>query len=290
VDSLAAATLELLGSPWLLPAVFALTVLDAFLVVVPSETVLVALGALALSGHGPDLPLLIAVAAVAAAVGDNLTYLVGRVVRPERIALLRRPLPARALARARRELDRRAAVVLLTARFVPFGRIAVNLTAGATRFPRSRFVPLSVVTGAAWAVYNALVGAAVGALLGDPVLAVVVSVGIAIALGLLVDAATTRLAARAARRAVDAQVGGPGSGAMSDVNDPLRDGTIPADADLRLPSDGMQGTTQEDPSDATTPDGDDDEQGVDRERRSDTPSGALSPGTSATGEPTGLDD
>ena len=39
--------LDLASSPWLYPLVFALVVGDAFLVVLPSETVVVALGALA---------------------------------------------------------------------------------------------------------------------------------------------------------------------------------------------------------------------------------------------------
>ena len=44
------------------------------------------------------------------------------------------------------------------ARFVPIGRVAVNLTAGATHFPRSRFVALTVLSAVLWAAYSVAIG------------------------------------------------------------------------------------------------------------------------------------
>ncbi|WP_349236211.1 DedA family protein [Cryobacterium sp. BB307] len=189
--------IEAAGSPWVFPVVFALIVADAFLIVVPSETVVVALGALALSAGQPNLWVLIPIAAIAAMLGDNLTYLVGRAVGLERFGWMRRRQVASAFAWARRSLDRRAAVVMLTARFVPFGRIAVNLTAGATGFAYGRFLPLSVIAGCVWAVYNVVIGAAFGAWFSShPVLAVVLSIVVAITLGVVVDRITAVVASR----------------------------------------------------------------------------------------------
>lgn len=194
MDDVTQAVLALLGSPWLYPVVFAITALDALLIVVPSETVVVALGATAAATGTPDLRIVAPVAAAAAVLGDNLGYLVGRSVGIDRIRWMRRPTIARAFAWARRALDRRAAVVILTARFVPFGRLAVNLTAGATGFPLRRFVPLTIVAGTTWALYNVGVGAVFGTWLeGQPVLAVVVSVVVAVSLGIAVDAINSRL-------------------------------------------------------------------------------------------------
>ena len=114
----------------------------------------------------------------------------------EPIRWMRRPGGVAVFAWAARALERRAAVVILTARFVPFGRIAVNLTAGATRFRFGRFLPLSVIAGCGWSLYNALIGALFGNWFRDnPVLAVVLSIIVAVGLGLLVD----QLSARAAR-------------------------------------------------------------------------------------------
>ncbi|PJJ72587.1 membrane protein DedA with SNARE-associated domain [Diaminobutyricimonas aerilata] len=197
MDQVTDAVLTLLGSPWLYPVLFAITALDALLIVVPSETVVVALGATAASSGVPDLRIVVPVAAAAAMLGDNLGYLVGRSVGIDRARWMRRAAIARAFAWARRALDRRAAVVILTARFVPFGRLAVNLTAGATGFPVRRFVPLTIIAGSAWALYNVAVGAFFGAWLqGQPVLAVVVSVVVAVSLGIAVDAISSRLTRR----------------------------------------------------------------------------------------------
>lgn len=190
------AAIALAASPWVYAVVFLLTVLDAFFVIVPSETVVVALGALALSTGSPQLGILIPVAAVAAIVGDSLTFWLGRVVGLQRFAWMRRPRVVRVLAWAGRALDERAAAVLLTARFIPFGRVAVNLTAGASGFRYRRFLGLTSVAGVCWATYTSIVGAIFGAWFdGNPLLAVVVSVAVALALGVLVDRATSRIAA-----------------------------------------------------------------------------------------------
>jgi membrane-associated protein len=196
------AAVMLASSPWVYAVVFLLTVLDAFLIVVPSETVVVALGALALSTGSPELWVLIPVAAIAATIGDSLTFLLGRAVGLRRFAWMRRPGVSRVLAWAARALDERAAAVLLTARFIPFGRIAVNLTAGASGFRYPRFLTLTAVAGVCWAVYNAFVGALFGAWFeGNPLLAVAVSVAVALVLGVLVDRAGARLStARSSRR------------------------------------------------------------------------------------------
>lgn len=194
----------LAAGPWLYVGVLALVVADAFTVVVPSETVVVALAALALSTGTPSLWILVPVATVGAIIGDNLCYLIGRRVGTERWRWMRRPRPQAAVAYARRALEQRPASLILTARYIPFARIAVNLTAGATRFDYRRYLPLTVVAGLGWAVYNSVIGALFGAwLAANPVLAVLISVAVAITLGITIDAVTARVAA--ARRSRSAQ-------------------------------------------------------------------------------------
>lgn len=189
--------LEAAGSPWVYVATAALVLLDAFLIIVPSETVVVALGALALSTGSPNVWVLIPVAAVAAAAGDNLCFALGRAVGTSRWAWMRRPRVQRAIEVARRALDRRAASVILTARYVPFARIAVNLTAGATGFSYRRYLPLTMLAGLCWAVFNVVVGASVGSLFpGQPLAAVAIAVVCAIMLGIAVDLVTGALARR----------------------------------------------------------------------------------------------
>lgn len=178
----------LAASPWLLVALFALVVGDAFLVVLPSETLVVALGALAATTGEPAPALVIAVAAVGAVIGDGLCYLIGHRVGLERWRWQRRGRIAAALTAARASVHRRTAVLVFTARYVPFARIAVNLAAGAGRVPPRRYLPLSAAAGLTWAGYNVAIGAIVGTAVGDaPLLAIAISIPLAMALGLLVD-------------------------------------------------------------------------------------------------------
>ncbi|MDX2026141.1 DedA family protein, partial [Microcella sp.] len=94
-----------------------------------------------------------------------------------------------AIDKASAAIRSRPAVLIFTARYVPFARIAVNLTAGASGLPVRFFLPLSAAAGLAWAVYNVIIGALFGAALAEvPVVAVVVSVVVAISLGLAIDA------------------------------------------------------------------------------------------------------
>lgn len=176
-------------SPWLLSALFLLVVGDAFLVVLPSETVVVALGALWGATGSPPLAPLILVAAAGAITGDTLCFAIGRRAGLDRWRWQRvRPIRL-AIERARQAMLTRPAVLIFTARYVPFARIAVNLTAGASALSLRRFLPLSAAAGTAWAIYNTVVGAFFGVLLADiPVLAVAISVIVAIAIGLAVDA------------------------------------------------------------------------------------------------------
>jgi len=186
---------QLAASPWLLPALFALVVGDAFLVVLPSETLVVALGALAATTGHPNPFVVIPVAAVGAVVGDLACYGIGRAGGLERWAWQRKPRVAAAISRVRRTVGRRTAVLVFTARYVPFARIAVNLAAGAVRIPLGRYLPLSACAGLAWAVFNTAMGAVVGSAFADqPLLALAVSVPVAILAGLGVDAFVRRLA------------------------------------------------------------------------------------------------
>lgn len=179
---------ELVGSPWLFPALFALVVGDAFLVVLPSETAVVALSALAGATGSPSLFTLVPVAAVGAIVGDSLCFFIGRAVGHDRWAWQSRGRLGAAISRVRHTVVTRPAVLIFTARYIPFARIAVNLSCGAAGMRYQSYFPLSAAAGCGWALYNCGVGLAFGRLLAaTPILAVVVSVVVAIALGVTVD-------------------------------------------------------------------------------------------------------
>ncbi len=192
--------LEIAASGWVFPALYLLTVADAFLVVLPSETAVTALGAISASSGSPDLALLIGVAWAGAVTGDVSCYLLGRRIGTTRFAWMRRPRVAAAIGRAGVALERRAAAAILTARYIPFARIAVNLVAGASGLRPRRYLPITVLAGLAWALWNVGVGAVVGRFLPDqPVLATAVSIVVAVGLGVAVDRISAALAARRRR-------------------------------------------------------------------------------------------
>jgi membrane-associated protein len=197
VDDVTRALLEVASSPWIYPALFLLVVADAFLVVLPSETVVVALGSLAGATGEPVVLLLLPVAAAGALLGDSLCYLIGRRIGIDRWGWQRRGPIAAALDRVRRTVLIRPAVLIFTARYIPYARIAVNLSAGAVGLPPRRFLPLSAVAGTAWAIYNLAIGALFGQVLAStPVLAIGVSIAVAISLGIAVDLVVQRVATR----------------------------------------------------------------------------------------------
>jgi membrane protein DedA with SNARE-associated domain len=187
-------------SPWALPLMFLLVVGDAFLVVIPGEAAVTAFGALAVSTGSPPLLAVIAVATGGALLGDVGCYLVGRSVGLERWRWMRRPRVQSAFSWARSRLHERTALVLFTARFIPFARLAVNLTAGASRIPAPRYFLVAGLAALGWAAYQALIGAAVATLVpGGPVVAVIVSVVVAVGIGLAIDAILARRGRRTHR-------------------------------------------------------------------------------------------
>ncbi|MGO2048914.1 MAG: DedA family protein [Microbacterium sp.] len=180
--------IDAVHGPWALIVMTLLVLGDAFFVIVPGEIAVTALGALSISSGAPPLWAVIACAAVAAAGGDMLCYGIGRWAGVERWRWMRAPRVQRAREWARARLESGTAVVLFTARFIPFARLAVNLVAGATRIPIPRYAGLVALAAAGWATYQAAVGAVFAAILpGGPVVAIVVSVLVAIAVGALID-------------------------------------------------------------------------------------------------------
>jgi len=196
VDALNELIAQAMSSPWIYLMVVAVVFVDAFFPPVPSESIVIAAAAASISLGQPNIALIVACAAVGAIVGDNVTFAIGRGVGLTRFRWMRRPRMQAALGWARDGLDRRAAVLLLTARYIPVGRVAVNLVAGASGFPRRRFFGLSILAGLSWAAYSVTVGLLAGHWLhGNPVLGMLAGIAMGLATGVLIDAGM-RLAAR----------------------------------------------------------------------------------------------
>jgi membrane protein DedA with SNARE-associated domain len=178
--------------PWVYLLVFICCTVDGFFPPFPSESVVVGLAALVIPEGVPHVWLLILVAALGAFVGDNIAYAMGRGVGTQRYRWMRRPRSQKAFEWAGYELEKRAASLILVARFVPFGRVAVNLTAGATGYSRRRFVALTCISAIAWGSYSVGIGALAGAWFADHhLLGVTVAITVAVVLGFVVDRVIT---------------------------------------------------------------------------------------------------
>ncbi len=211
----------LAGSPWVLLVLYAVVTLDGFFPPVPSESAVIVLAALAASGEGPGLALLATVAALGAFTGDQVAYAIGR-----RLGVGRTRGPrsgrSRALGRwAQEALAHRGAAFIVAARFVPAGRVAVNMTAGAVSYSRRRFTAIAAVAAVAWSAYSVALGVGAGHLLGDhPVLGVAVGVATGLVIGAVVDRLLRRvLRARRmpAPAAAEGGVPAPDPGSLADA-------------------------------------------------------------------------
>ncbi|PYG99728.1 alkaline phosphatase [Arthrobacter stackebrandtii] len=173
---------------WVIPLVSLFCLIDGFFLFLPSETAIVALASIAARSGEPNIWLLILGASIGAIVGDNIAYLMGRKLGTTRFAWMRRPRGAKAFAWAGKELEKRGAMLIFTARYIPVGRIAVNFTAGATYFPWRRFALLDSIAVVTWAGYSVAVGTFAGRWVHDnPLLGVGIAIVFAIAIGFIVD-------------------------------------------------------------------------------------------------------
>src|ERR671922_2198601 len=145
------------GSAWSYAIVFAVSMLDAFFPVVPSEATVITAGVVAGSG-GLRLELVIAAAAVGAICGDNVSYWVGRTLG-ERIAeKVFKGERRRHLDRAHRMLEERGGYLIVIGRFLPGGKTAATFAAGSLDWPWRRFIFFDAIAGTIWACYASLLG------------------------------------------------------------------------------------------------------------------------------------
>ncbi|WP_345217221.1 DedA family protein [Georgenia halophila] len=201
MDAISQFVLEAAGSPVALLAVFVLTVIDGLLPALPSESVVIGLAAIS-STTGQPLVFLGVTAAVAAFLGDNLSYEIGRAVGLDRFRWMRNRSFTRAMDRAAAALGRRVSTAVLAGRFVPGARVGVSLVAGATGVPRRVYRPLTMLSASLWSVYMLILGTIGGAWVSaNPLLGIVATTALGVVIGLAVDRVLTLVRGGAARPA-----------------------------------------------------------------------------------------
>lgn len=181
--------IALVGSPWVFLALYAFAAIDGVFPPIPSESVVIALAALSVSTGEPNFYILGAVAAAGAFTGDQAAYSIGKRIPVDRLRFMQGPRQRRALLWAEKALSERGAAFIISARYVPVGRVAVNMTAGAVGYSRRRFTGLAVIAAISWSLYSVMLGIGAGVWLGhEPLLAVLVGVAGGMLIGVTIDA------------------------------------------------------------------------------------------------------
>lgn len=145
------------------PLLFGFVAAESAGALVPGETSLIVAAALAAQGR-LSLPLVIAVAAGAAILGDNVGYLIGRkglrplVDRPGRWATSRQRL----VERGEVFFARRGSAAVFFGRWLPGLRVVTAWLAGANRMPWRRFLLWNALGGIAWAITVGALGYLLG--------------------------------------------------------------------------------------------------------------------------------
>jgi membrane protein DedA with SNARE-associated domain len=164
---------QVMSSPWVYVAIFALALLDGFFPVVPAETSVITAGVFAATG-APNLALVMLVAALGAFAGDHISYAIGHRAGGR----FRR---RKAFVWAERMLAERGGLVLVVARYIPGGRTATTLTMGAVHYPLRSFSLFDALAAGSWAVYSGLIGFFGGmAFENDPIKGLLLGLGIAL--------------------------------------------------------------------------------------------------------------
>lgn len=194
IEAFALATVE---SPWVLLVVLALCIIDAIFPPVPSESVIIAVATVVVADHSQTLWLLGVIAAVGAFTGDQMVYWIGRKLGARNPKWLNGKRAQRTLAWARRAIRRSGPILIMTGRFIPVGRTAVNLAAGTTRYPAWKFSIAAAFAAVFWATYSIAIGAIFGNIFGShPLLALLLGLVTAFVIGLLVEFISTRIGRR----------------------------------------------------------------------------------------------
>jgi membrane protein DedA with SNARE-associated domain len=189
VSAIGALLLAIGHTPWAYVLMAGILVVDGFFPFVPGETAVVTLSTLVAASGGAGLWIVLVVAVAATMAGDAISFFTGRRIGLDRWQWMRGPRVAALFARASRGLARRPGLYFVGAKFLPFVRVAVTMTAGASGLSVRRYLPRSFVASTLYTLYHVGVGAAAGFWFAvNPLLAAVIAIVAVFGLGLLFNA------------------------------------------------------------------------------------------------------
>lgn len=174
-SSLLETVTQLVTSPWIYAVLGAMILVDVYVPVLPTGTLLVTSAIHAADGTVSALGL-IAVAVAASVAGDALGYMLGRRAGGR---WLSRWLKPHRQATITRIIDSRGVWLTVFSRFVAAGRTMAAFSAANSGVPIRRYLTWSALAAVSWGVYGVALGYLNGTWLGTGWVGLVVAVGFA---------------------------------------------------------------------------------------------------------------
>lgn len=146
---------------WVYALLFLIIFVETGLVVMPflpGDSLLFVVGALCGTGH-MSLPLVVTLLVLAAVVGDQVNYSMGRLFGPKVFKWEQsRWFNRKAFDAAHQFYERHGGVTIMAARFMPFLRTFTPFVAGVAEMTRTKFTFFSVLGGLIWVVSLTMAG------------------------------------------------------------------------------------------------------------------------------------
>ncbi|WP_433175686.1 DedA family protein [Actinoallomurus sp. CA-150999] len=188
---------DLMNSPWIHLVLFVVTALDAVLPLVPSEGVVIVVGAHAATGE-PNVFAAIGAVTLGAFFGDCVSYGIGRVVGGRLYRRMKTGTRKRAaMDRAAKALEQRGGVILILTRYLPGLRNITTLTAGTVGYPLRPFLffkALAALTSAPLGILLGYLGGVAGG--GNQLMGIGIGLGLAIVISFILEKVRARSRAR----------------------------------------------------------------------------------------------
>lgn len=137
---------------WIYAILFMIIFVETGLVVMPflpGDSLLFAAGGLAAQG-AMDPVLLIILLVIAAVLGDNINYGVGRLIGPRVFEIESRWINKDYIKKAHLFFEKHGGKTVIFARFIPFARTFVPFVAGASQMPYKQYLLFSMIGGICW--------------------------------------------------------------------------------------------------------------------------------------------
>jgi membrane protein DedA with SNARE-associated domain len=165
------------------PLVYGLVLLGSVVPVVPTGAVVGAAAAFAMTTDTLGLPLVLAVATLAAFTGDLITFAICRSGGPAAIRWVTRGQHPERIDEVAGQFRRHGWQIVVVGRLLPAGRIPVLVAAGALAYPWRRLVPASLLAAFLWALAYALLGVVSGGVFDSPLAATLIATVLVLAVG-----------------------------------------------------------------------------------------------------------